>query len=169
MRIQWTDVFAYCLLGKQEKTKHRSPDRPQQPQELKKEGEEQEGEVDYRSDFESESKTEPGYSASQVSEHLSGDGEEVVSEVKEEASESDVSHGRTEDDYSSNFTDSQTSDRSQRSFSRSRDSRSSRSSRYSRSSVSHSDQESSRLSRKHTPTRKKEAAVQTQPSTWSSG
>ncbi|CAK6976734.1 uncharacterized protein C19orf44 homolog, partial [Scomber scombrus] len=145
----------------------RSPNRYKQLQGLKEEGEEQEGEVDYRSDFESESRTEPDYSTSQVSEHLPGDGEEeeVISEVREEASESDVSHGRTEDDYSSTFTDSQISDRSQRSFSRSRDSRSSR------SSVSHSARESSRLSRKRTQTRKdlKEAAVQTQLSTWSSG
>ncbi|XP_042271508.1 uncharacterized protein C19orf44 homolog isoform X2 [Thunnus maccoyii] len=171
--------------AKEGKTKHivpaaGSPNRHQQLPGLKEVGEEQqhqEDEVDYRSDFESESRTEPDYSASQVSEHLLGDGEqeEVVSEVREEAFESDVSHRRTEDDYSSTFSDtsrsctSRTSDRSQRSLSRSRDSRSSR------SSVSHSDWDSSRPSRKHASARKvlKETAVQTQPDplayTWSSG
>uniref|UniRef100_A0A3Q1GKD8 DUF4614 domain-containing protein n=1 Tax=Acanthochromis polyacanthus TaxID=80966 RepID=A0A3Q1GKD8_9TELE len=143
---------------------HGSPDRHQQ---LPK----QEDEVlDYQSDFESESQTETNYSASQVSEHLQGDGDEdeVLSEVKED---SEVSHGRTEDDYSSAFSDtsrSQTSDRSHmsKSFSRSRDSR---------SSMSRGSWTSSQQMRRKASGRKalKEAAVQTQPdplaSTWSTG
>nr|XP_046246684.1 uncharacterized protein C19orf44 homolog isoform X2 [Scatophagus argus] len=124
-----------------------------------KEEVEEEVVLDYQSDFESESRTEPDYSASQVSEHLQGqeDEEDVVSEVREEAS--DMSRGRTEDDYSSSFSDtsrsytSPTSDHSQ-TLSRCRDSRSSR------SPGSHGSQ-----SRRRPSTRKdlKETAVQTQP------
>ncbi|XP_035509018.1 uncharacterized protein C19orf44 homolog [Morone saxatilis] len=144
------------------------PNRHQLPR-LKEEEEEQqmkeEDLLDYQSDFESESRTEPNYSTSQVSEHLqgNGDGEEVVSEVREQASDLDVSRGRTEDDYSSAFSDtghsytSQTSDHSQ-TLSRNRDSRSSR------SSVSHGSRTLSHQSRRRASTRKvlKEAAVQTQ-------
>ncbi|KAM7410613.1 hypothetical protein PAMA_001851 [Pampus argenteus] len=157
--------------AKEDETKHSlpapgSPNRHQQLPGLNELGEErrqQEDEADYQSDFESESRMEPDYSASQVSEHLLGDGEE------EEALDSDVSSGRTEDNYSGTFSDtsrsytSQTSDRSQRSLSGSR------------SSVSRSDGESARPSRRRASTRKvfKEAAVQTQPDplayTWSSG
>ncbi|XP_049442973.1 uncharacterized protein C19orf44 homolog [Epinephelus fuscoguttatus] len=119
--------------------------------------------LDYQSDFESESRTEPDYSASQVSEHLQGDGdeEEVVSEVREEALDSDASRSRrTEDDYSSTFSDtsrsctSRTLDRSQ-TASRSRDSR----------SYVSNDSRTSRQSRRGASARKdlKEAAVQTQP------
>uniref|UniRef100_A0A3Q1CHZ6 DUF4614 domain-containing protein n=1 Tax=Amphiprion ocellaris TaxID=80972 RepID=A0A3Q1CHZ6_AMPOC len=154
--------------GEQGETKrsalvHGSPDRQQLPK--------QEDEVlDYQSDFESESQAEMNYSASQVSEHLQGDGDEdkVLSEVKED---SEVSHGRTEDDYSSAFSDtshSRTSDRSRtsKSFSRSRDSR---------SSVSHGSWTSSQQTKRKASDRKalKEAAVQTQPdplaTTWSTG
>nr|XP_033476912.1 uncharacterized protein C19orf44 homolog isoform X2 [Epinephelus lanceolatus] len=119
--------------------------------------------LDYQSDFESESRTEPDYSASQVSEHLQGEGdeEEVVSEVREEDLDSDASRSRrTKDDYSSTFSDtsrsctSRTSDRSQ-TASRSRDSR----------SYVSNDSRTSRQSRRCASTRKvlKEAAVQTQP------
>lgn len=154
--------------GEQRETKrsapvHGSPERQQLPK--------QEDEVlDYQSDFESESRTETNCSASQVSEHLQGDGDEdeVLSEVKED---SEASHGRTEDDYSSAFSDtsrSRTSDRSRtsKSFSRSRDSR---------SSVSRGSWTSSQQTKRKTSPRKtlKEAAVQTQPdplaTTWSTG
>lgn len=121
----------------------------------------------YQSDFESESRTEPDASASQVSEHLQGqeDEEEVVSEHREEASHSHVSHGRTEDDYSSSFSDtgcsynSSVSDHSQP-HNRCRESRSSN------SSVSYCSF-SQQTRRRHSSTRKlfKEAAVQTQADT----
>ncbi|XP_076579324.1 uncharacterized protein C19orf44 homolog [Chaetodon auriga] len=117
--------------------------------------------LDYQSDFESESRTDPGYSASQVSEHLQGHGdeEEVASEVREKALDSDVSRGAAEDDYSDTFSDtsrsyiSQTSDHSQ-TLSRSRDSR---------SSVSYGSRNSSHQSRRRASTRNdlKDAAVQT--------
>lgn len=122
--------------------------------------------MDYPSDVESEDcRTEPHYSASQVSEHLLGDGheEEVVSEILEVVLDSNVSHAKTADDYSSSFSGaslsctSQKSDPSQtpESLSRGRDSRSSR-----RKPAS-------------TKTSLKEAAVQTQPHplayTWSAG
>ncbi|XP_051233674.1 uncharacterized protein C19orf44 homolog [Dicentrarchus labrax] len=144
------------------------PNRHQLPRLKEKEEEQQlkeEDLLDYQSDFESESRTEPNYSTSQVSEDLQGhgDGEEEVSEVREQASDLDVSRGRTEDDYSSAFSDtgrsytSQTSDHSQ-TLSRNRGSRSSR------SSVSHGSRTSSHQSRRRASTRKvlKEAAVQTQ-------
>lgn len=132
--------------------------------------------LDYQSDFESESRTERNYSASQVSEQLLGDRdeEEAVSEVRDEALDSDVSHGRTEDDYSSTFSDpsrsymSRTSDHSDASESLSR-------SRDSRSPVSHSSRTSSQQSSRRAAARRvlKEAAVQTQAetmaSTWSTG
>lgn len=152
---------------------HGSPNRQQlpRPKEKKKAEEQQEEEdmLDYHSDFESESRTEPDHSASLVSEHLQGHGdeEEVASEVRDEASDSDMSRReRTEDDYSSNFSDAsrsyttRTSDHSP-TVSRSRDSRSSRSSR---SSVSHSSRSFSRQSMRRASTRTvlKEAAVQTQ-------
>ncbi|KAM9357979.1 uncharacterized protein C19orf44 homolog [Symphorus nematophorus] len=144
----------------------------------KKKGEEQQQEeeeedmLEYQSDFESESSTEPDYSASQVSEHLQGhgDGEEVVLEIREEASDTDVSCGRANNDYSSIFSDiscsysSQTSDHSW-TLSRSRDSRSSR------SSESHSSRNFSHQSRRcaSIKTVLKEAAVQTKPDTWLTG
>ncbi|KAM6922013.1 uncharacterized protein C19orf44 homolog [Xenentodon cancila] len=72
--------------------------------------------LDYQSDFESDSSTV------QVSEHLQGDGDEdeVLSEVREETLDSDRSHDRKNDDYSTAFSDqshsraSWTSDRSHR-------------------------------------------------------
>ncbi|XP_044055759.1 uncharacterized protein C19orf44 homolog isoform X2 [Siniperca chuatsi] len=169
--------------GKEREAKHSAPvpgpaNRHQQLPGLKEKEEEQQQQqqedvLDYQSDFESESRTEPDYSASQVSEHVQGDGdeEEVVSDVREEASDSEMSRGRTEDDYSSTFSDSsrsytsRTSDRSQ-TLSRSRDSR---------SSVSHGSRTLSRQSRRRASTRKvlKEAGVQTQPDplayTWPAG
>ncbi|XP_073332784.1 uncharacterized protein C19orf44 homolog [Pagrus major] len=150
-----------------------SPNRQQLPRlkEKKKaeEQQEEEDELDYHSDFESERRTDPDHSASLVSEHLQGHGdeEEVASEVRDEASDSDMSRReRTDDDYSSNFSDasrsytSRTADHSP-TDSRSRDSRSSRSSR---SSVSHSSRSFSHQSRRRASTRKvlKEASVQTQ-------
>lgn len=120
----------------------------QQPLGLKKEEEEQEEVLDYQSDFESESRTEPEDSASQVSEDLQEHGGE------EEAS--DASRGRAEDDYSSSFSDtarSYTSPTSDRSLTASRG----RDSRSSRSHGSHTF--SGHSSRKVL----KEAAVQTRP------
>lgn len=174
-------MFAFFLLSKQREAKlgvpvPRSPSGRQQLPRLKEKEHQQEDVLDYQSDFESESRTEPDYSASQVSEHLQGHGdeEEVASEVREEASDSDVSRRRTEDDYSSTFSEtcrtytSLTSDRSQ-TLRRSRDSRSSR------SSVSHGSRASSRQSRRRATTGKvlKEAAIQTQPDplahTWPTG
>ncbi|XP_054458318.1 uncharacterized protein C19orf44 homolog [Anoplopoma fimbria] len=146
---------------------------PRLKEKEKKEEQHQDDALDYQSDFESESRTEPHYSVSQVSEHLQGDGdeEEAVSEVREEASHSDVSRWRTEDDYSSTFSDtsrSWTSDHSQK-LSKSGDSRSSR------SSVSQGSRTLSRQSRRRASTRKvlKETAVQTQTDplayTWPAG
>ncbi|XP_070816853.1 uncharacterized protein C19orf44 homolog isoform X2 [Chaetodon trifascialis] len=140
-----------------------SPNRRALPRLKEKDEDQQQAEdvLDYQSDFETESGTDPGYSASQVSEHLQGHGdeEEVASEVREEASDSDVSRGTAEDDYSNTFSDtsrsyiSQSSDRSQ-TLSRSRDSR---------SSVSHGSRNSSHRSRRRASTRSdlKDAAVQT--------
>ncbi|XP_071375148.1 uncharacterized protein C19orf44 homolog [Centroberyx affinis] len=168
-------------------SKHKAPapgaltgDRqlPGQKEKKKEEEEEQEEVLDYQSDFESESRTEPDHSASQVSERLGGDGgeEEDVSEVREEASESDGSCRRTEVEYSSSFSSSDTS-RSYvtRTSDRSRTAGSLRRSRDSRSSVSRGERSSSRRSRRRaSPCRAlKEAAVQTQPDplayTWSAG
>uniref|UniRef100_UPI0037E965AD uncharacterized protein C19orf44 homolog n=1 Tax=Semicossyphus pulcher TaxID=241346 RepID=UPI0037E965AD len=154
--------------GEKAGAKHKAPDpgsqkRHQLPR-LKKENKEQlqeeEDVLDYQSDFESLSRTDPDNSNSQVSEHLQGHGgeKEVVSEVKDRTSDSDVSQGRTEEDYSSSFSDtsrsytSQSSDRSQ-TLGRSRDSRSYR------SSVSHNSRPRIRAS---TRTDLKDAAVQTQ-------
>ncbi|XP_023284990.1 uncharacterized protein C19orf44 homolog isoform X2 [Seriola lalandi dorsalis] len=167
---------------KEREAKHSAPIpgsliRHQQPPRLRegeKEEEQQQEEdvLDYQSDFESESRTEPNYSESQVSEHLQGDGDEldVMSEIREEASNSDVSCERTEDDYSSTFSDttSRTLDRSQTSKSFSR-------SRLSRSSLSHGSLTLGHKSNRRDLARKvlKEAAVQTQPdtmaNTWSTG
>uniref|UniRef100_A0A8D2ZR24 DUF4614 domain-containing protein n=2 Tax=Scophthalmus maximus TaxID=52904 RepID=A0A8D2ZR24_SCOMX len=150
---------------KEREAKHIVSD--QQPPRLR---EEEEGDVlDYQSDFESESRSETNPSASQVSEHLQGDGDEaeVVSEDGEEASNSDVSRGRTEDDYSSSDSDttSRISARSRTSKSVSTSSTSGTSG--SRSSVSH---QGRRVSARKVL---KEAAVQTQPDTmmhtWSAG
>lgn len=169
-------MFASFLLSKQRKAKHSVPipgssSRHQQLPTWKEKEQQQEDLPDYQSDFESESRMEPDCSASQVSEHLQGhgDGEGALSEVGEEASDSDAPGGRTEDDYSSTFSDtcrsyvSQTSDRSQ-TLGRSRDSR---------SSVSHGSQTWSRRSRRRASTRKvlNEAAVQTDPLayTWPTG
>lgn len=169
-------MFAYFQLPKRKEAKPSaplpgSPSRHRQGLGLKKIKQKEEPQLqqqdedslDYQSDFESESRTEPDYSASQVSEHLQGDGdeEEVVSEVREEALDSDASRSRrTEDDYSSTFSDtsrsctSRTLDRSQ-TASRSRDSR----------SYVSNDSRTSRQSRRGASARKdlKEAAVQTQP------
>ncbi|XP_039984887.1 uncharacterized protein C19orf44 homolog [Xiphias gladius] len=153
------------------KNRHQQPPRLRTEEKEVMQQQEEEDVLDYQSDFESESRTEPNYSASQVSEHLQGDGDggEVVSEVGEEASNSDVSCGRTEDDYLNTFSDttSQTSDLSHtsKSLSRSRD----------RSLVSNSSWTSCHQSRRHASARKvlKEAAVQTQPDTmaytWTTG
>ncbi|XP_008295025.1 uncharacterized protein C19orf44 homolog [Stegastes partitus] len=155
--------------GEQRETKRAAsvPGSTDRHQQLPKQEEEV---LDYQSDFESESRTETNNSASKVSEHLQGDGDgdEVASEVRED---SDVSRGRTDDDYSSSFSDtsgSRTSDRTRtsKSYSRSRDSR---------SSVSRGSWTSSQQSRRQASARKavKEAAVQTQPDplayTWSTG
>lgn len=161
-----------------------SPNKPQlqrlkekEKEEEQQQEEEEEDVLEYQSDFESESRTKLDYSASQVSEYLQGHGHggrrEVVSEVREEASDTDVSCGQAENNYSSIFSDksrsysSQTTDHSQ-TLNRSTDSRSSRSSR---SSVSHGSQNSSHRARRRALTRTllKEAAVQTQPDTWLTG
>ncbi|XP_029002174.1 uncharacterized protein C19orf44 homolog isoform X2 [Betta splendens] len=129
--------------------------------------EEKEDMLDYQSDFESESQREQSYSASQISEQLIGNGdEEVALKVRDEASVSDLFHGRTEDDYSDILSDpshscmSQTSDYSDTSESLSR-------SRDSRSPVSHINQTSYCQSDRHPAARRlvQEAAVQTQPAT----
>ncbi|XP_029906124.1 uncharacterized protein C19orf44 homolog isoform X2 [Myripristis murdjan] len=153
---------------------------PREKEKKKKTEEEEEQEqeevLDYQSDFESESRTEPDYSASQVSEHLGGDREEEedISQVREEESWSDLSRGRTEDEYSSSFSDAsrsyttRTSDRSQTSQSLSRRT-------HSRSSALDGDWSSSHRSRKsRSPHRAlREAAVQTRPDllaySWSAG
>ncbi|TKS74147.1 hypothetical protein D9C73_008228 [Collichthys lucidus] len=158
-----TDTFAFFLLPKQREAKLSAPDpgspnrrqllrskEKQKGEEQRQEEEEKEDVLDYQSDFESENRTAPDHSASQVSEHLQGHGDEkeLVSEVREEA----------EYDYSSTFSDTScsstlwTSDGSE-TLSRSRDSKSFR------SFVSHSGE-----SRRRASTRRvlKEAAVQTQ-------
>ncbi|KAM3619392.1 uncharacterized protein V6R79_007441 [Siganus canaliculatus] len=110
----------------------------------------------YQSDFESESRTEPDSSASQVSEHLHGqeDEEEVVSH-------SQASRGRTKDDYSSTFSDTSCSYNSWVSD-RSQSHNGHRESRSSDSSVSHCSF-SQRTRRRRSSAGKlfKEAAVQT--------
>ncbi|XP_038572746.1 uncharacterized protein C19orf44-like isoform X2 [Micropterus salmoides] len=153
--------------------RHQQLARSKEREKEEEEQQQQEDQLDYQSDFESESRTEPDYSASQVSEHVQvdGDEEEVLSEVREEASDSNMSCGRTDDDYSSTFSDtsrcyaSRTSDGSQ-TLNRGRDSR---------SSVSHGSRTLSRQSGRRASTRKalKEAAVQTQTDplayTWPAG
>lgn len=152
-----------------------SPDRKQQ---LHKEEQQQDQLLDYQSDFESESKTEPDYSASQVSEDLQRNGgeEKMVSEVRDGGLDSDMSDGRTEDDYSRAFSEashsstSQTSDRSHTSKSNSQGR-----SEDSRPSLLHEGQASYQQSRRRTSSRKvlKETAVQTHSgplaSTWPTG
>ncbi|XP_068563284.1 uncharacterized protein C19orf44 homolog [Cebidichthys violaceus] len=175
-------VFTERTPGKEREVKHSvpPPDSPnrkdEQQQQQQEEEEEEEDALDYQSDFESESRTEPDHSVSQVSEHLQGDGDgdeeaAAVSEVREEASHSDVSRGRTGDDYSSTLSDtsrSWTSDHSQK-LSKSSDSGSSR------SSSSHGSQTLSRQPRRRASARKvlKETAVQTHPDplayTWPAG
>lgn len=139
------------------------------------EEEEEEAEMlDYQSDFESGSRSEQNYRASQVSDQLMGNGDEdeAALEVRDEASVSGAPRGRTEDDYSNISSDpsrsckSRTSDYSDTSESlcRSRDSRSPV------SPVSHAS--SHRSGRRPTARRAvKEAAVQTQPAafTWPTG
>ncbi|TDH08264.1 hypothetical protein EPR50_G00096010 [Perca flavescens] len=161
--------------GKEREVKHSvplpgSPNRHQQYKEKEKKEEQQEGALDYQSDFESESRIESKYSVNQISEHLQEDGDEekVVPEVSEE--DSDVSCERTEDNYSSTFSDtscsctSQTPDHSQ-----------TRRISDSRFSVSHDSRSLTRKSRRHASTRMvlKEAEVQTQPIplslTWPTG
>ncbi|KAI9546605.1 hypothetical protein NQZ68_025767 [Dissostichus eleginoides] len=147
------------IVSKQREVKHSSTDpgssnRHQQPPPFK-EKEKKEEEEDYQSDFESVSRTDH----SQVSEHLQGDAEEEEdgSVIREQASDSDSSRGRTGEDYSSSFSDtrrscsSRTSDGSQR--------------RSSRSSESHSSRNSSHQGRRGASIRKvlREVAVQTQP------
>ncbi|XP_031728805.1 uncharacterized protein C19orf44 homolog isoform X2 [Anarrhichthys ocellatus] len=153
---------------------NRHQERPQLNKKEKKDEQQEEDALDYQSDFESESRTEPDHSVSHVSEHLQADGDEeeaVVSEVREEGSHSDVSRGRTGDDYSSTPSDtsrSWTSDHSQR-LSKSSDSRSCR------SSSSRGSRTLPRQSRRRASARKvlKETAVQTQPDllayTWPAG
>ncbi|XP_005919918.1 uncharacterized protein C19orf44 homolog [Haplochromis burtoni] len=149
-----------------------SPDRKQQ---LHEEEQQQDQLLDYQSDFESESKTEPDYSASQVSEDLQRNGgeEKMVSEVRDGGLDSDMSDGRTEDDYSRAFSEashsstSRTSDRSHTSKSNSQGR-----SEDSRLSLLHEGQASYQQSRRRTSARKvlKETAVQTHSgplaSTW---
>ncbi|KAF3835643.1 hypothetical protein F7725_028201 [Dissostichus mawsoni] len=130
------DPHSEMSASKQREVKHSSTDpgssnRHQQPPPFK-EKEKKEEEEDYQSDFESVSRTDH----SQVSEHLQGDAEEEEdgSVIREQASDSDSSRGRTGEDYSSSFSDtrrscsSRTSDGSQRRSSRSSESHSSRNS-----------------------------------------
>ncbi|XP_029355343.1 uncharacterized protein C19orf44 homolog isoform X2 [Echeneis naucrates] len=151
--------------------RHQTP--PRLTEGKKEEQPDQEEDVlNYQSDFESESKTEPNCSVSQVSEHLQGDEdeEELLSEIRENVSNSDISRGRTEDDLSNTFseTSSHSSDRSQTYHPSSRGGDS-------RSSVSHIRQTSSHQSRRRSSTRKvlKDAATQVQPDStaisWSAG
>ncbi|XP_020488119.1 uncharacterized protein C19orf44 homolog [Labrus bergylta] len=119
--------------GEEREAKHSHLQQLQRLEEKETEAQQQ-MEEDYHSDFESGSRTDPDNSASQVSEHLQGQGDEdKVSEACERTSDSDVSHGGTDYDYSSNFSDTSCSynprpaDHSH-SASRNRTSRSSRSS-----------------------------------------
>ncbi|XP_034558776.1 uncharacterized protein C19orf44 homolog isoform X2 [Notolabrus celidotus] len=155
---------------KEKQAKHSSPQQlPRLKEEEKGEQQQEEEEdmQDYQSDFESESRTEPDHSASQVSEHLQahGDEEEIVSEIMEKTTDSDVSHGRTGDDYSSTFSDtsrsytSPTANQSQ-TFNRGTDSRAPT------SSVSHA---SRSRRRPYTETVLKDSAVQTQPDSLAPG
>ncbi|CAN9500781.1 unnamed protein product [Ophioblennius macclurei] len=132
--------------GNERKTKQiitSSLDDQVHPGRGEEEEEEEKKEEEYQSDFESETRSDP--SASQVSEDVQSDGDEqeVVSEVRSEGSRS--SRGKTENDYSSAFSDS-----SRTPFSRRRDSESWTSSQ--------SQSEGRRVRRPL-----KEAAVQTQP------
>lgn len=143
------------------------------PKQLSRSKEEEEDEQQYEEEYSEdfESQTEPDHSASQVSEHLQSHGgeEEVVSEILERPADSEVSHGRRDDDYSRSYTDSSrshsphTANHSQ-THSRSTESRSAR------SSVSRTSQ-----SRRRCSSRKvlKDSAVQTQPDPlpglWSAG
>ncbi|XP_034071884.1 uncharacterized protein C19orf44 homolog isoform X3 [Gymnodraco acuticeps] len=147
--------------SKQREVKHSSADpgssnRHQQRPPFK-EKEKKEEEEDYQSDFESVSRTDH----SQVSEHLQGDAEEEEdgSVIREEASDSDLSRGRTGADYSSSFSDTRRSCSSQTSDGTGSQRRSSR------SSESHSSRNSSHQGRRGASTRKvlREVAVQTQP------
>ncbi|XP_062419613.1 uncharacterized protein C19orf44 homolog isoform X2 [Pungitius pungitius] len=130
-------------------------EQEQQDQQEEEEQEEQDAWL-YQSDFDSESRTEPDYSVSQVSEHLQGDGAGEESDLEH----SNTSRRRTEDDSSSTV-----SDYSQH-FSKSEDSR---------SCVSHGGQTSSRQSRRPNSSRKvsKVTAAQTRhdplASTWPAG
>ncbi|KAM7012017.1 uncharacterized protein C19orf44 homolog [Tautogolabrus adspersus] len=132
--------------GEERETRHRDLQQLQRVEEKETEEQQQmeEDMLDYQSDFESASRTDPDNSASQVSEHLQGD--DKVSEVCERTSDSDVSHGRTAYDYSSTFSDTSCS--------------------YTPRSADHSHSASrSRTSRRCASTRKvlKDEAVQTQP------
>lgn len=134
------------------------PNRPQLLG-LKDEEEEQEEALDYQSDFESESRTEPEASASQVSEHLQGprDAEELVSEIREETS--DMSCGRAEDDSLRTYSETSCSYSSPAS----KHSQTASSGWNSRSSRSHGSQSFSSHLRRHDSIQvSKEAAVQTQ-------
>ncbi|XP_053287394.1 uncharacterized protein C19orf44 homolog [Pleuronectes platessa] len=170
IKVMTLDDLVPASFGFTEETPKQEREHKEREEETQ---EKEEGDIfDYQSDFESESRSQPKHSASQVSEHLQGDRDDVEEalEVREEASNSDVSREKTEDDYSSTFSDtiSQTPGCSQtsKSFSRSGDSR---------SSVSHGRKTSSHQSGRRASERKvfKEAAVQTQPDTmshtWSTG
>ncbi|KAF3691334.1 putative protein C19orf44 [Channa argus] len=138
----------------QELPKYKENEKQQEEEEI----------LDYQSDFESESRTERNYSASQVSEHLLGvgDEEEVALEVRDETLDAEW----TDDDYSSTFSDTRRTCMSQRSnYSETSTSPSGR--RESRSSVSRSGRTSSHQLESHASARRvfKEAAVQTQPDT----
>lgn len=134
------------------------PNRPQLLG-LKDEDEEQDEALDYQSDFESESRTEPEASASLVSEHLQGprDAEELLSEIREETS--DMSCGKSEDDSLSTYSDTSCS----YSSSVSQHSQTANSGWSSRSSRSHGSKSFYSHSRRRDSTQvSKEAAVQTQ-------
>lgn len=156
------------LLSEQAEAEHRPPEHVSRLKEEEKDEPQHEDEYtqDYQSDFESESRTEQDHSASQVSEHLQthGDEEEMV-----KTAGSEVSHGKTDGDYSSSFSvtsHSHTPPTRNKSptYHRSSDSRSSR------SSPSHT-----RQPRRLSSSEKvlKDSAVQTQPdplpALWSAG
>ncbi|KAL6108546.1 uncharacterized protein ACO6RY_19052 [Pungitius sinensis] len=148
--------FTESKPGEQREVKHSvpPPESPNRHQEQQQEEEQEEQDAWlYQSDFDSESRTEPDYSVSQVSEHLQGDGAGEESDLEH----SNTSHRRTEDDSLSTV-----SDYSQH-FSKSEDSG---------SRVSHGGRTSSRQSRRPNSSRRvsKETAAQTRhdplASTW---
>lgn len=96
-------MFLFVLLPKQSQAKHGTnvPASLNREQTLKLKKEEEKDVLDYQSDFESETKTEPEGSGSQLSEDLEeyGSEGEVASEVRED--DLSASQESTEDDYSS--------------------------------------------------------------------